>query len=184
MDVEASPPGLVARKVRVVRKKMRRRREAMVEAEEGAVATVGTDPATFVAAVHAVAMTKRVDPLSLEMTAATRPTVRAPVVVDVVAVDTAVGPVDAVSVVDSVEGSAVVSVALLVVDSVEHPVAVRVVRAVARVAAVAVDVEAHVLAEPRQEKATLKPNHHTSPVRGPCQRTRTRLLKTIVLMKL
>jgi len=102
--------------------------------------------------------------------------------VDVVAVDTAAGPVDEVSVVDSVEGSAVVSVALLVVDSVEHPVAVLVVRAVARVAAV--DVEAHVLAEPRQEKATLKPNHHTSPVRGPCQRTRTRLLKTIVLMKL
>jgi len=104
--------------------------------------------------------------------------------VDVVAVDTAAGPVDVGSVVDSVEGSEVVSVALPVVDSAEHPAAVLVVRAVARVAAVAVDVGAHVLAELRQEKATLKPNHHISCVRGPCQRTRTRLLKTIVLMKL
>lgn len=153
----------VVKEVRERAMKRKTKRVATEEVVEEAVDTAVTNLATFVVVVHAAAMTtrERVVLQSPAMMAATRPTARVAVDVVVAAEVTVAGLAVVVSVVDSVEVSAVDSEVAQEADSVEHRAVVPGVKAVERDVVAVVDAAAHALVEPRQEKVMLKPNIYT-----------------------
>lgn len=152
--------------VKEVKERAMKRKMKTVATEEvvvEAVDTAVTNLVMFVVVVHAAAMTmkERVVLQSPAMTVATRPTARVAVdvVVDAEAIVADLAAV--VSVVDSVEVSAVDSEVAQEADSVEHHAVAPGVKAVARDVVAVVDAAARELVEPRQEKVMLKPNIYT-----------------------